>query len=152
MLELNAQPLLVVSYSYWKLLAFSVIFGVLGVFPLVRHVGDDLRLNAWLFNVWSTPIRLLLCGVAILMSALMLPVLLRAIVRAPALIVTQETVTVYALYKRVIPRLQIVPLPSKTWYGVLIFPLKGRRRGLELPISIYKNGNAVEAELRRLLS
>jgi hypothetical protein len=84
------------TYSFWKVLALETVIAACAVVPLLPNISDGLVYTAFWYTPSFFPFLVLCCGICGLMFLLLLPILWRALLRRPAIVVSGGVLTVYS--------------------------------------------------------
>lgn len=140
-----APPVFAASYSAWKVFAATAVMLNCAVWPLTPGFGDDLVYTSFFFTAVGYPILVVACAIIAGFALALLPVLVRAILRKPALEISADGLRLWRFRWLEYPLSCLTAAPRKQ-SGNLHFQCSDGRK-LVIPVWIYQDPAAVQRQL-----
>lgn len=119
------------KYSVWKVLAVEVIVGAGAVVPLIPHFSDGLVYTAFWYTSSFFPILLTCCAMLGFLFLASLPMVWRALVGLPAIVIADGRLTVYSNWRKTAALEEIREVQPQ--FGNALIKL-ANRRSLTAPV------------------
>jgi hypothetical protein len=139
---------LVERFSIWKTVGLELLLIGMAVLPLSPGFGDRLRYSAMLYRWPGFALVIASCALLGVCFILILPLVGRALLKLPALVITADEIATFGAVKRAIRIQNIARIDASRFGSVPIYPHQGQL--MMVPVFLYRNPERVLEQLRTL--